>query len=136
MSFLKEKSGQNVESAKELIVFKYYASSVHCSYYGSLQYMKFALRKSKNITYEKIESDCLNYRAGGTHGYMIDNILSILRPTFEDMRDYVYIKRIIKDLKKFRTDSDYFNIEILLDDAEKSLKFSEEIISSIKTNIL
>ena len=135
MSFLKAKSDDNISSAKELIELKYYGPSVHCSYYGSLQYMKFALRKFKSTTYEKIESDCLGYRSG-THGYINDNILLALREKINDMRDYVYIKRIAKDLKKFRTDSDYFNIEIVLDDAEKSLKFSEEIISSIKTNIL
>ena len=134
MSFLREKSEQNVSSAKELIELKYYGSSVHCSYYGSFQYMKFALRKFKNVTYEKIEADCLGYRSG-THGYVYDNILLALRSKIKDNLDYIYIKRISKDLKTFRTNSDYFNIKISLDDAEKSLKFSEEIISSIKKNI-
>lgn len=134
MSFIKEKSGFNIDSAKELIKLTYYAPSVHCSYYGSFQYMKYALRKCRNTTYEQIESDSLNYRSG-SHGYVIDNILNELRVKITNTKDYVYIKRIIKDLKTFRTNSDYFNIQILLDDAEKSLKFSEEIINTIKTNI-
>lgn len=134
MSFLKEKSEDNVSSAKELIELKYYGPSVHCSYYGSFQYMKFALRKYNNTTYDKIEADCLGFRSG-THGYICDNILLVLRSKIKDNRDYIYIKRIAKDLKTFRTNSDYFNIKISLDNAEKSLKFSEEIISSIKKNI-
>lgn len=134
MSFIKEKSGFNVDSAKELIKLSYFAPSVHCSYYGSFQYMKYALRKCKSTTYEEIELNSLNYRSG-SHGYVIDNILIELRDKIKDTRDFVYIKRIIKDLKTFRTNSDYFNIQILLDDAEKSLKFSEEIINTIKTNI-
>ena len=134
MSFIKEKSGFNVDSAKELIKLNYFAPSVHCSYYGSFQYMKYALRKCKNTTYEEIELNSLNYKSG-SHGYVIDNILIELRDKIKDTRDFVYIKRIIKDLKTFRTNSDYFNIQILFDDAEKSLKFSEEIINTIKTNI-
>lgn len=134
MSFIKEKSGFNVDSAKELIKLSYFAPSVHCSYYGSFQYMKYALRKCKNTTYEQIELNSLNYRSG-SHSYVIDNILIELRDKIKDKRDFVYINRIIKDLKTFRTNSDYFNVQILLDDAEKSLKFSEEIINTIKTNI-
>ncbi|HQW69559.1 MAG TPA: HEPN domain-containing protein [Flavobacterium sp.] len=134
MGFLKAKSEDNISSAKELIELKYYGSSVHCSYYGSFQYMKFALRKYKNTSYEKIEADCLGHRSG-THGYIYDNILLALRSKIQDSRDYVYIKRIAKDLKTFRINSDYFNIKISLDDAEKSIKFSEEIITSIKKNI-
>lgn len=134
MSFIKEKSGFNVDSAKELIKLSYYAPSVHCSYYGSFQYMKYALSRCKNITYEKIESESLNYRRG-SHGYVIDNILYELKDKIKNTKDFVYVKRIIKDLKAFRINSDYFNIQILLDDAEKSLKFSEEIINTIKINI-
>lgn len=73
---LKAKSEDNVSSAKELIDLKYYGPSVHCSYYGSFQYMKFALRKYNNTTYEQIETDCLGFRSG-THGYISDNILLI-----------------------------------------------------------
>lgn len=135
MSFLREKSNFNIDSAEELIKLNYYAPSVHCSYYGSFQYMKFALRKCKNTTYEKIESDCLNYK-GGSHGFIIDNILSELRIKIKNSQDFIHIKRIIKDLKKFRTNSDYFDIQILFDDAEKSVKYSKEIIHSIKKNII
>lgn len=134
MSFIKEKSGFNVDSAKELIKLNYFAPSVHCSYYGSFQYMKYALRKCKNTTYEEIELNSLNYRSG-SHGYVIDTILIELRDKIKDTKDFVYIKRIIKDLKTFRTNSDYFDIQILVDDAEKSLKFCEEIINTIKTKI-
>ena len=106
MSFIKEKSGFNIDSAKELINLNYYAPSVHCSYYGIFQYMKYALRKCRNTTYEQIESDSLNYR-DGSHSYVIDNILTELKCKIKNTTDYVYIKRIIKDLKTFRTNSDY-----------------------------
>lgn len=69
MSYLKEKSNFNIDSAKELIDKSLYAPSVHCSYYGSFQYMKYTLKKYKNWTYEYIEEECLNCR-NGTHGYI------------------------------------------------------------------
>ena len=134
MSYLKEKSGFNIDSAKELIALSYYAPSVHCAYYGSFQFMKFTLKKCKNTTYEQIEIDCQAY-PGGTHGYIIDNILSELRSKIRNTTDFTNIKRTIKDLKAFRIKSDYLNNQILFEDANKSIKFSEEIINTIKTNI-
>lgn len=134
MGYLKEKSEFNIDSAKELINLSYYAPSVHCSYYGSFQFMKYALRRSQNVTYEEIENECKSY-SGGTHGYVIHNILSELRKKITNTSDYTNIKRIVNDLKTFRIKSDYFNLQILADDAEKSLKFSQEIINTIKTNL-
>lgn len=134
MSYLKEKSEFNIESAKELIEKSYYASSVHCSYYGCFQYLKHILKNYRNTTYEIIESDCFNYKLGGTHGYIIDNVLIEFKKKESNVKEYVTLKRLIKDLKKFRTDSDYFNIQVLSSEAEKSLQFSQTIIQTIKSN--
>jgi uncharacterized protein (UPF0332 family) len=131
MTFLKAKSEFNLESAKELVKLNYYAPSVHCAYYGSFQFMKHTLKKVKNTTYENIENECKNYD-GGTHGYIIDNILNELRNKIKNNTDFANIKRIIKDLKAFRIKSDYFNNQILFEDADKSIKFSEQVISTIK----
>lgn len=134
MSYIKEKSSFNIDSAKELIKMHLYAPSVHCSYYGSFQFMKHTLKDFRNTTYEEIESDCVNY-SRGTHGYMIDNILSELRKKIKDTTEFTNIKRIIRDLKEFRINSDYYNVQIIIDDAEKSLNYSENIIRIIKSNI-
>jgi len=134
MSYLKQKSSFNIDSAKELIKISYYAPSVHCSYYGCFQFMKYTLKNYNKTTYELIESDCMAY-AGGTHGYMINNILSILRTNLNDTQQYTQIKRLIKDLKSFRIISDYFNVQILDEEANKSLRFSEQIIRTIQQNI-
>ena len=131
MGYLKEKSGFNIDSAQELIDKNYYAPSIHCSYYGSFQYMKYTLKKYNNWTYDYIEQECLNYR-GGTHKFIIDNILTNLKKKISSSRDYIDIQRKIKDLKLFRTNSDYFNIQIFNDDAQKSLDYSKEIISTLK----
>jgi hypothetical protein len=136
MDFIKDKSEFNIEAARELIKLSIYAPSVHCAYYGCFQYMKFMIKERKNITYEKIESDCNIYNGGGgTHGYIIDNILIELRIKIKNTEEYINIKRKIKDLKAFRIKSDYFNSQILYDDADKCIKFSEEIIKTLKKNL-
>ena len=129
MSYLKEKSGFNIDSAQELIDKNYYAPSVHCSYYGCFQYMKYALKKQNNWTYEFIENECLS---NGTHSFVINNILSNLRSKIGNNKEFANIKRKINDLKLFRIQSDYFNIQILSDDAQKSLDYSKEIITNLK----
>jgi hypothetical protein len=96
--------------------------------------MKYTLKNYQKTTYEEIESHCKKY-PGGTHGYIIDNILVALKRNVKDTRDYVYTKRILKDLKSFRVTSDYLNVQIVNEDASKSLKFSEQIIRTVKQNI-
>lgn len=134
MSYLKQKSTFNIDSAKELIELNYYAPSVHCSYYGSFQFMKYTLKNYNKTTYEEIEQECLK-APNGTHGYIIGNTLAILKSKIKDNREFAKIKRVIKDLKTFRIKSDYFNEQILSDEATKSLEFSELIIRTVKTNV-
>lgn len=134
MSYLEQKSNFNIDSAKELISLSYYAPSVHCSYYGCFQFMKYSLKNYNGTSYQEIEQNCLSYPRG-THGYIIDNILTILKNKIRDTTEYANIKRKIKDLKAFRVKSDYLNLQILNDDASKSLDFSESIIKTIKINI-
>lgn len=134
MSYLKQKSTFNIDSAQELIKMNYYAPSVHCSYYGCFQFMKYTLKNYNQTTYKDIEQECLN-SPRGTHGYIINNILSILKSKIKDNREFATVKRKIKDLKTFRIKSDYFNEQILIDDATRSLDFSETIIRAVKTNL-
>jgi hypothetical protein len=91
--------------------------------------MKYALKKQNNWTYEFIENECLS---NGTHSFVINNILSNLRSKIGNNKEFANIKRKINDLKLFRIQSDYFNIQILSDDAQKSLDYSKEIITNLK----
>lgn len=133
MDYIIEKSNFNIDSAKYLIENNCYASSVHCSYYACFQYMKHKLKICQNTTYSEIELACKNH-ISGTHVYIIDGILNYLKNKI-GLSEYTTLKRRIKDLKQFRIDSDYYNLQILIDEASKSLKFSEEIIQSLNANI-
>tara|TARA_R110000803_G_scaffold204936_1_gene271277 strand:- start:878 stop:1282 length:405 start_codon:yes stop_codon:yes gene_type:complete len=133
MDYIIQKSNFNIDSAKHLIENNCYASSVHCSYYASFQYMKHKLKLCQNTTYTDIDIACKNH-IGGSHVYVINGILNNLKPKL-GLKDFTTIKRRINDLKQFRLDSDYYNIQILIDEASKSLKFSEEIIQTLNANI-
>lgn len=128
-----EKSGFNTDAAELLIVKGWHASSVHCSYYACLQFLKFTLKNYLKQSYEYIEAECLNSTLG-THGYIINSILTEFRRK-ADQRTHKEVKRLIGDLKQFRTDSDYFNIEITINESEKSLKISKQIITEIKSKL-
>ncbi len=129
MSHLREKALVNLEVAEYLVKESKYAPSVHCSYFGCLQFLKYTLRKFRDETYEDIEKQC-NIYLGGTHGYIIDSCLAEYRKKV-DFAKHKEIKRELKDLKEFRVSSDYFNVEVGDVEGEKSLKYSQKIIREI-----
>lgn len=106
---------------------------MHCSYYASFQCMKHKLKLCQKTTYEEIDIACKDY-VGGSHVYVINGILNNLKEKIE-LKEFTSFKRLIHDLKQFRMDSDYNNIQILIDEATKSLKFSEQIIQTLNANI-
>ena len=91
------------------------------------------MKNFRNLEYSFIEEQCRIY-PGGTHGYIIDNCLADYRnkASFDSFKD---IKRKIKDLKDFRIDSDYYDLEIIIDESEKSLALSKEVIGEIKKTL-
>lgn len=135
MGVLRNKSDANIAAAGLLIKQdeNYYAASVHCSYYGCFQYLKYTIKTYFNQSYEEIEKQCLNY-LGGTHGYVNDTVMDRLRFVV-DFNTHRTAKRELSDLKQFRIDSDYFNKEITDVEATKSLSLSEGIIRLVKKNL-
>lgn len=133
MDRIKEKSGFNLDAAELLITKGFHSSSVHCSYYACLQFLKHSLKNFFDFSYDYIEGECVNSRLG-THGYIINATLNAYKSK-TDLRTYQDTKRLVNDLKEFRENSDYFNIQISVDDSEKSLKMSREVIHEIKTKL-
>ncbi len=129
MSYLKEKALLNLEIAEHLVKDSKYAPSIHCSYFGCLQFLKHTLHVFREVAFVDIEEQCNKY-LGGTHGYIIDSCLSEFRKKVEFSK-HKDIKRELKDLKEFRVSSDYFNVQIGDDEGEKALKYSQNIIREI-----
>ncbi len=136
MSYLREKSVFNLAAAKALIDdYDNYAPSVHCSYYGTFQYISSTLNRLGE-TYEKISNDIAaskqTSRPLTSHEYPI----KLMADKLSVKVDVFYannVKNKIKDLKTFRRISDYENIQIRYDDGKKALALSNEIVNLIKT---
>ena len=121
MSKLKQKSELNYHAAELLIDNTYFAASVHCSYYSCFQLFKYAIKHILGIDYEELASN-IALTKQGTHQYIIKSITDKIRNDYGN-RQYRDLKNEIADLKQFRLESDYEDIEI---DIEKSRKAFEK----------
>jgi len=132
MSKLKEKSEFNINAAELLIANAYFAPSIHCSYYSCFQLLKFTIKNFNNIDYDILASNISSSRKN-THQFVIDYIARELIE-YAGREESRKFKLKIKDLKQFREESDYDNIEIGKDKGETALRKAKEIRNYLKTN--
>lgn len=134
MAQLRNKSEFNTEAAELLIGSSVYAPSVHCSYYAVFQLMKHFLIKYKEISYTELSE--MNRADGRTsHKYLIEEYYLYLSRDSEcglDRREIRNLQRKTGDLRHFRVKSDYENVTINYDTANRALSFSKEIIEELK----
>jgi hypothetical protein len=125
MSKLNEKSKFNIAAAELLIEKDLYAPSIHCSYYSCLQKIKSTFPSFFGITYNQID---INIASGNKneHTYLISFIEEQI---FSNVGDFEFrnFHNNIKDLKQFRVESDYKNIEVTSDQSKKALNKAVEI---------
>lgn len=138
LSFLKEKSGFNIDAAKMLIEKEYnYAPSVHCSYYGVFQMISHTLNRI-GITFEQVAQEISKSKgrpmAKDSHTYPID----LIHDALKGKHDKYYAKGVrdkILLLRKFRTISDYKNEKVGKDQSIEAFKISNEIITILNTKL-
>ena len=69
----------------------------------------------------------------GSHSFLIDNFFAI----YSNQNGLKYaarsVKNTIKDLKKFRIQSDYHDVEITYDLSNDALSKSKEVLRKLKT---
>jgi len=134
LSFLKSKSEFNFDAASILIDNNCYAPSVHCSYYSVFQLIKHKFVRLKEISYKELSNKIIMDKRN-THKYLIDEFClhlqsdSVKKMSIFDVR---ILKREIEDLKQFRNESDYDNIEIDYETSNKVLSLSSSILKRIK----
>tara|TARA_R110002050_G_scaffold300632_2_gene471100 strand:- start:1302 stop:1709 length:408 start_codon:yes stop_codon:yes gene_type:complete len=132
MSKIRQKSDFNIDAAERLIKEAYYAPSVHCSYYSCFQLLKYTINDFFGIDYE---TQAVNISTSGqkTHQYVVNYIAKELENFigFQESRDF---KRKIKDLKQFRVESDYENLEIDSIKGNDAFKIAQEIRSYVIKN--
>lgn len=132
MSMLKQKSDFNIFAAEILLTKSCFAPSVHCSYYSCFQLLKYTIKDFFGIDYETLASK-ISLSEQKTHDYVISYITLELK-NLAGVEESTKFKRKIKDLKQFRVDSDYEDIEINADKGYLALKKAKEIREYIITN--
>jgi hypothetical protein len=138
MSELLLKAKQNLEVAHELLhKSKHFAPVVHCSYYMCIQLMIHCLLK-EGFTEQQIKNE-IRERRGASHDYYIDKIFKIIISKKKDSALAARFNNQIKDLKAFREQSDYGNVEIDKPKAnqsfEKSLLIKEIFRSALDVKL-
>ncbi|UAM99029.1 HEPN domain-containing protein [Polaribacter litorisediminis] len=128
MSFLNNKSDFNLEGAKVLIENNLFAPSVHCSYYSVFQKLKYKYITKASISYNVLTQNIIADKRN-THKYIIDEFCDFIQDRYKK-RD---IKNKINDLKAFRNQSDYDDIEINHSKSSLALAKSEELLKELKT---
>ncbi len=128
MSELKNKSDQNIWAAEKLIKENLHAPSVHCSYYSCFQLLKHYLFEFYDFDQETYDIKKNQYTFGGTHEFVINYHLLELKK-IEEIR---VLKNELKQLKKFRNESDYDDIKIGVERSKKAYKYAENVLKILK----
>jgi len=131
MGMLIAKSKENLISAQLLIENKYYASSVHCSYYSSVQLMIHLLITKFNFTQEKLENEAIK-EGKGSHVFAINQITKHLKSKQEILKSVDFYRNIGK-LKTKRKHADYLDTLIDKPYSDEALLQANEINGILTT---
>lgn len=125
MSKIRQKSNFNLEAANVLINNQLYAPSVHCSYYSCFQLLKYTIKCFFGDDYN---TQSVNISTGKekSHQYVVNYVSNRLKG-FVGLEESLKFKRKVNDLKQFRVESDYENIEVNLDKGTKAYEKAKEI---------
>lgn len=132
MSKIRQKSNFNIDAAKLLIKEAYFAPSVHCSYYSCYQLLKYTIKDFFGVNHE---DQAVNISTTGqkTHQYVVNYVSRELK-RLTNSDESTKFKRKVKDLKQFRIESDYENIEVGIEKAQKAYDKAIEIRSYLTTS--
>ncbi len=132
MSNLRNKSDFNLEAADVLIKNNLFAPSVHCAYYSCFQLFKYSIKSFLGKDYETQATEIsLSNPKQNTHIYVIN----ILTKEITKLSESRKLKRDIMDLRQFRIESDYDNIQIDSEKGYKALDKAKEIRRYILQNL-
>jgi hypothetical protein len=125
MSFLQQKSKENINLAEEVINTKqaFYASGVHCAYYACVQLMLHILFNDTPIVADN---------SGDSHNRIISKIgryLFQIQPT-----EAMIFNAAIQDLKALRVKADYKDVEITEKKAKLALHKAKTVLQIIYKN--
>ena len=116
-------------AAFDLYSDKFHAPAVHCAYYACFQklcgYLKSEEPASFDVIYERWQS-----KKGSMHGGIIGLASDTLRAFDRD--DAKTLKTKLTELKNFRIQSDYFDVEVTKANVEKVKELLTKINQILK----
>ena len=123
---MKRKAFNSLEAAKRLVEMREtcgYNSSVHCSYYAVLQYMKYKLANCEEnpLPYDK-QNDKKN---GSSHEFILNEIKQRINNPYKAKG---FMEKV-RNLKKYRVEADYTQRDFT---EEESLECKEQAEQAIK----
>lgn len=124
---MKSKAEENLESAQILINAKQYTTSIHCSYYAVLEYMKYMLAKTERtpIEYEKQN----NNKGGDTHTFVLDEIKNRIKNP-KNARTFA---QEVRFLKAERVQADYELRSFTDEESLDCMQNAKGLITNLKT---
>lgn len=127
MSFWLKKSSGNLLAAQFMHVNEDFRhASVHCSYYACLQLIK-------HVCHFEMEPPVRLPRDATVHKDVVPLIFHALGAV--DTVSATYFNNNFGDLRRFRDQSDYDNVEVTHDRAKKAFEIATRICENIKENL-
>lgn len=127
---LKKKSEQYIKSAALQICNKFYAASVHSSYYGCYQLIIYYIL-SKGIK-TKDELDYITNRRG-SHNNVINLFFTLVDTSYNELKN---LNGKITDLKIYRTEADYSERKFHAPEVHTHLDDAEKFTNEVKNKML
>lgn len=125
MSSMKTKSTDNIKLAQELIDSHRFNYSVHCSYYGCLQYIKLILNNKCCVSYETQNKDRKE-----SHIYLMNTLGNKIKSP-KVLRD---IRSKFESLKSKRRKADYYEEFVEDEESMVALDEAKSIIYNINSS--
>lgn len=124
---MKEKANNSLKAAQNLVNTREtfgYNSSIHCSYYATLQYMKYVLANTNKR--------CIPYSNQDDYGRDSHNhILTEIVNRIDNSRNGRFFREDVKLLKSERKDADYTQRDFTQDESLECIKMAKGIISKL-----
>ena len=132
LSYLLNKSEFNILSARLLIDNDYYVPSVHCSYYSVYQHIKHIFLDRSNMTEQELDTKISSDKRN-SHQFIIDEFFVLLQ-NYSTLDRYKQreLRLKIKDLKNYRIESDYRNIEVPYNKGTMAYSLATTIDASLR----
>lgn len=128
-----KKALKSLEAARRLVETREsygYNSSIHCSYYAVLQYMKYALAKCKinPLSYEK-QSERKN---GSSHEFILNEV----KNRIDNIRNAKKFTETIRNLKRLRVEADYTQRNFSEEESLYCKEQAECVIKKLKQHLI